>query len=61
LCKVVAWLGPVLSTFGLLLCGLGPLIAMILIIVVLEMLRGPIAAIRKRRRLAGGGAAVSPA
>jgi hypothetical protein len=61
LCKVVAWLGPVLSTVGILLCMMGPLIAMILIIVVLEMLRGPIAAIRKRRRLAGGGAAVSPA
>lgn len=48
-CTMMAWLGPLLSTVGILLCGLGPIAAQIMTIVAIEMLRGPIRLIRLQR------------
>jgi uncharacterized membrane protein YfcA len=46
----MAWLVPLLSTFGVLLCGLGPIVALLLKAMTLEMLRSPLGEIRRRRR-----------
>lgn len=54
-CTMMAWLSPLLSTVGLLLCGLGPIAALIMTIVAIEMLRGPIRIIRTQRRALAGG------
>jgi hypothetical protein len=55
-CKMLAWLGPLLSTVGILLCGLGPIAALIMTIVAIEMLRGPVRTILVQRSMLAGSA-----
>ena len=51
--KLLAWLGPVLNTFGLLLLGLGPLIALVMYWNMLDKVRKDLKAIRAEQAMMG--------